>query len=153
MKLLALIVSATITVIHAQDVAADSSTLLQGIPSDWQSMEVESKWTTTSETFERIVCELSGQCGNNATMFGYDLSVRWGGIPRKFVDYYYDTDGGDLAIASHALRHRTRYTSNAKDRLFSTLVNVSVCNVCSRSWTRRPQYCCAPLVPMDPFAN
>ena len=125
MNLLALIVSATITVIHAQDVALDS-TILQGLPSDWQSMEVEAKWTTTTETFERIVCELSGQCGNRTTMFGYDLSVRWGGIPRKFVDYYYDTEGADLAIANHALRHRTRYTSKAKDRLLSTLVNVSV---------------------------
>jgi len=123
MKFIALLFSATMAIAHAQNSTSDA-TLFQAIPSDWESMEVEAKWGTTVETFDRIVCELSGECGN-LTLFGYDLSVRWGGIPRKFVDYYYDTEGADLTNASHALRHRTRYTSNAKDRTFSTLVNVS----------------------------
>ena len=102
------------------------SFLSRGFPDDWETMEVEAKWTTTVGSFERIIGEMS-ECGNRTNMFGYDLSVRWGGIPRKFVDYYYDTDRGVLTTNSHALRHRTRYTSKAKDRTLSTLINVSWC--------------------------
>lgn len=100
-----------------------TSSTATGYPEGWESMEVEAKWTTTVGTFERIIGEMS-ECGNRTTMFGYDLGVRWGGIPRKFVDYYYDTDRGVLTGSSHALRHRTRYTSKSKDRRFSTLINV-----------------------------
>ena len=91
------------------------------LPIGWEDMEIEAKWGASRNAFERIISEMP----DGGSLFGYQLDVRWGGIPRKFVDRYYDTEQGSLAQSSHALRHRTRSTSNprAPSRGFSELVN------------------------------
>ena len=82
-------------------------------------MEVEAKWAATKNAFERMIAEF----GNGESSFGFTFRVQWSGIPRKFVDFYYETSNGALSVDLHSLRHRTKYTSNplAKDRTLSTL--------------------------------
>lgn len=106
-------------------------------PPDWGDMEVEAKWGATRNAFERIINELE----DGTKRFGYSLDVRWSGIPRKFVDYYYDING-ELSSNLHSLRHRTRFTSKPRspNRVFSTLVNAEW----SKDW-ERIQYKNTPL--------
>lgn len=107
-------------------------------PKNWESMEVEAKWGATRNAFERIINDFK----DGAEFFGYALNVRWSGIPRKFVDYYYDDSNESISRQLHSLRHRKRYTSKplSPDRLFSSLVN----STWRKDW-ERVQYKSTPV--------
>lgn len=91
------------------------------LPTGWQEMEVEAKWETNRKEFEQAILELS----DGSVAFGYELNVRWSGVPRKFLDLYYDAETSPVQNATHSLRHRTRFTSNprAESRSVSDLIN------------------------------
>ena len=78
------------------------------LPRGWEKMEIESKWDITARLYEQLISKFS----KNGTYRGYRLEVRWRGVPRRFVDTYYDSFEGDLGRALHTLRHRARYQSN-----------------------------------------
>lgn len=84
------------------------------LPTDWAApaMEIESKWRISPGTYNAIVSDLPD--GDTYTIDGvtYDLNVRWDGISRKYVDYYYDNDDEVLSSAGHSYRVRTRSTSS-----------------------------------------
>ncbi len=107
-------------------------------PPGWEEMEVEAKWSASRNAFERIITDMP----DGGNIFGYQLAVRWRGIPRKFVDFYYDSELGSLAKASHSLRHRTRSTSSprASSRGFSILLN----SAWDKDW-ERIQYKSTPI--------
>ena len=103
------------------DGSFDNTQSFVELPKGWKQMEVEAKWETTRSEFERAIIDLS----DGTTAFGYSLDVRWGGVPRKFIDHYYDTPSGVIRDATHSLRHRTRLRSNpnARSRKLSELIN------------------------------
>ncbi len=108
------------------------------LPENWEEMEIEAKWTSTRISFDKIIEDLS----DDSSHFGYEMNVRWGGIPRKFIDHYYDTEQGELMESSHALRHRTRLTSAPRtdSRNLSTLLNCTW----KKDW-ERIQYKSTPI--------
>ena len=61
----------------------------------------------------RIYALVKGHPDNGAKL-GYDLNVRWGGISRQFIDFYYDSPAHTLAKSLHSIRHRTRSTSDPR---------------------------------------
>ena len=95
-------------------VAALSVLLLSGLglaadlPDGWEKMEIEAKWSVPEGKY----AELKEAFPDGGERYGYKLEVRWGGIPRKYVDSYYDSAGKTLSAALHSLRWRTRYTSD-----------------------------------------
>ncbi len=85
-------------------------------------MEIEAKWISNSLTFDQIIYDFV----DNSTFEGYDVEVRWGGISRKYIDYYYDNSKSELFNNAHSLRLRTRYSSsNASNNNLNTLVNAT----------------------------
>lgn len=78
------------------------------IPSNWEEMEIESKWVTDRSNYNNLVnAFVHGQ-----SKYGYKINVRWGGIPKKYVDIYYDNANRTVKEDRHAFRKRIRYTSN-----------------------------------------
>ncbi len=75
-------------------------------PKGWEGMEIEAKWELTAAQYDQVVAYFP----DNAERYGLRANVRTSGVPRRFVDYYYDDDvkGGTLAKARHVFRHRTR---------------------------------------------
>lgn len=90
-------------------------------PAGWEDMEVEAKWVSSRDINERILAEMSSSDDGDGDIVGellgdsgYRPVVRWGGTPRLYVDYYYDTaDGAISKASSHALRHRTRSSTSS----------------------------------------
>ena len=80
------------------------------LPADWATMEIESKWDITAEQYAAMIAAFR----NGGSRWGYTFAVRWGGIPRRFVDTYYDTLDNQLASGLHTLRHRARYQSDIR---------------------------------------
>ena len=78
------------------------------LPVGWQRMEIESKWDITPEQYSQLVNAFR----DGTTGYGYTFEVRWNGVPRRFVDTYYDSLSGELSADLHTLRHRARYRSN-----------------------------------------
>jgi len=78
------------------------------IPTNWNFMEIEAKWQSDAATYNAIVSAFP----DNGTWEGYSLNVRWSGIPRRYVDVYYDNGGTELTNGLHSLRHRTRSRCN-----------------------------------------
>jgi hypothetical protein len=75
-------------------------------PKGWEEMEIEAKWELTAGQYDQVVAYFP----DNAERYGLRANVRTSGVPRRFVDHYYDDDikGGSLAKARHVFRHRTR---------------------------------------------
>lgn len=73
------------------------------------NVEIESKWMMDESTYQSIVSSFR----DGSTKYGYDVNVRWGGIPKKYVDVYYDNNSRDLKKASHSIRHRQRYKASS----------------------------------------
>ncbi len=80
-------------------------------PDGWETMEIEAKWTTAEATLEKIKEDFLEQDDRPFAFEGitrnYDTPVRWGGLPRRFTDVYYDSPTHDLADDLHSLRQRT----------------------------------------------
>ncbi len=95
----------------------------KALPTTWSNLEIEAKWETDAATFERLLADLPDRSSLVLGGEKYDIRVRWGGIPRRFTDIYYDDAGRELAEAGHVLRHRTRARSEplATDRRPATL--------------------------------
>lgn len=95
----------------------------QALPADWEAMEIESKWETDRETYRKIVDDFP----EDGFKYGYKLNVRWKGIPKKFVDTYYDNANRTISAAKHAFRHRVRYASKprAENDELETLENAA----------------------------
>jgi len=74
------------------------------LPTNWNFMEIEAKWASDATTYNNIV----GAFPDNGTWEGYDLNVRWSGIPRRYIDVYYDNGNAELTNGLHSIRHRTR---------------------------------------------
>lgn len=76
------------------------------LPAGFEQMEIEAKWYVGSRAaFEKLIAAFP----NGSKHDEYRAKVRWDGLPRKFVDDYYDTKSGALAGSMHVLRHRMRY--------------------------------------------
>ena len=92
-------------------------------PINWKDMEVEAKWTASRHAYELIISEFQDQGSD----FGYTFKVRWSGLPKKYVDRYFETKNNALSSGLHALRHRIRYTSKprAQNSSLSCLINAS----------------------------
>ncbi len=100
------------------------------MPAEWADMEIESKWEGTKEQYDALAAALT----NGAKKFGYDMEVRWDGIPRRFVDIYFDTEDQQLVNSGHALRYRTQYSTDAKRG--DDLVGLYAAKNYSANWTR-----------------
>jgi hypothetical protein len=87
-------------------------------PPGWLTDEIEAKWLLDESTLFEIIDDLRG-----SSLYGYQLSIRFGGVARMYHDIYYDTPDGRLFKARHSLRARTRSTSSplAPSNDFSTL--------------------------------
>jgi len=76
-------------------------------PADWEEAEIESKWVTDSETYQLLVDDFI----EDSEKYGYKMNVRWDGIPKKYVDFYYDNQDKTLSNSGHVFRHRMRFSS------------------------------------------
>lgn len=72
-------------------------------------VEIESKWMMDESTYQNIISSFI----DGSTKYGYEVNVRWGGIPKKYVDVYYDNNSRILKNASHSIRHRQRYKASS----------------------------------------
>ena len=88
-------------------------------PRDWQSMEIESKWSVpNAATFNKIATKLMFGKLNSEIKNKFNLKVirKFGAVPTRMVDYYYDTKDLKITNAGHALRLRKMwYVKNADD--------------------------------------
>ena len=89
-------------------------------PSFWDEpqSEIEAKWHTDATTQAQLKDDLTDLPGLTSTRtingLTYTLTVDWSGLPRKFVDYYYDygVNDDEMAQDMHVLRHRYRVRWN-----------------------------------------
>ena len=82
------------------------STWSNSLPKDWNLMEIESKWTIDQSQYRDLINDFE----DGKYFDDYQLKVRWKGVPKLFIDDYYDFPDNGLALEGHALRHRTRLT-------------------------------------------
>ncbi len=92
---------------------------ITSLPSNWQSMEIEAKWSSDEATYHQIVSDFY----DNAFFEGYTANVRWGGISRRYIDTYYDNPSNELLNDAHSLRLRIRSESNSSSNDLSVLQN------------------------------
>jgi len=100
-------------------------------PEKWTDLEIEAKWHADIATYHKLIADLK----DGAEAYGYTLEVRWGGVPRKFVDIYYDTPDGDLAKVSHVLRYRTQYESKPQADSYK-LADLAMVRSWRAEWSR-----------------
>ena len=79
-------------------------------PTSWRDMEIEAKWDIDRTTYLAMIEHLK-----TTTAYGYTLNIRWRGLPRVFVDNYYDKPDHELRTAMHNLRHRRRYQHKQRE--------------------------------------
>jgi hypothetical protein len=82
-------------------------------PANWRTNEIEAKWTANEETLHKIVGLFpDDEVDQEINGTSYFVDIRWKGLPRRFTDFYYDTNDGALADELHVLRHRQRHEWN-----------------------------------------
>lgn len=94
-------------------------------PNGWATMEIEAKWDATEATFNSIITAFP----DGGSKYGYNLNVRWGGVPRRYTDVYYDNPASDLFSALHVIRHRQRHRT-----LSTVAITDSFANLDSAGW-------------------
>ncbi len=84
-----------------------SATAQLSLPSNWQDMEIESKWELTERNFYTLMEAFPDE----SKRLDYNVRLRWSGIARRFHDVYYDTSDDILKNDLHSIRHRSRSVS------------------------------------------
>lgn len=101
-------------------------------PSGWATMEIEAKWDTTEPTFNSIITAFP----DGGSKYGYDLNVRWGGVPRRYTDVYYDNPASDLFNALHMIRHRQRHETGGVIAITDTFADLDSAGWPTLNWEK-----------------
>lgn len=96
---------------HAQKLSDKEQKIYQEmkskpLPGEFHKMEIESKWSATEDQYRGMLGEFKQ--GNQ--FMGHEINIRWDGMPKVFIDVYYDTPDGALAKKGQILRFRKRVT-------------------------------------------
>lgn len=102
-------------------------------------MEIESKWDTTDAAFNSIVTAFP----DGGSKYGYDLNVRWGGVPKRYSDAYYDNPASDLFNVLHTIRHRQRHETAGGIAITNTFANLAGAGWPTLNW-QKVQYKSTP---------
>ncbi len=108
-------------------------------PEQWQDLEIEAKWNTKLKVYHQMIEDLK----DGIQKYGYTLEVRWNGIPRRFIDVYFDNDKSLLTKIGHALRHRTQYSARPQPKSYN-LADLELARRWRPNWSRM-QYKSTPI--------
>ncbi len=110
------------------------------LPAGWESMEIEAKWNATETQFNEFVTAFP----HGGTKYGFDLNVRWSGVPRMYEDRYFDNPTEDLFNALHMIRHRQRSSTSSSVAITDSFGSLGSTNWNSLNW-QKVQYKSTPI--------